>query len=90
MLIITARKVYGATLFYPANETALAFSEALGTKTLTLHALRCAERMGHAIRLDGRGTLADLLGVSTAEQSSADPFGNGGKPSLDRFNSFRE
>lgn len=60
VMTVFAKSVYGETKFYPANEAARAYADALGTKTLTTHALRCAKRMGFAMRLDIGGTLAEL------------------------------
>lgn len=60
---ITARKVYGETKFYPANLQAECLATVAGTKTLTLHALRAASRMGCDVLVDGDATLADILGT---------------------------
>lgn len=58
---VTAKQVYGETKFYPADEIAMAYAVALGTKTLTRHALVQARKMGFEIVLDGDQTLTKLL-----------------------------
>ena len=59
-ITVIAKSVYGETKYYPSNEAAHALADAVGTKTLTIHALRCAKRMGCALKLDVGGTLIAL------------------------------
>lgn len=58
---ITAKSVYGETKFYPASPEAHAYAAALGTKTLTRHALIQARKMGLDIVLDGDQTLTAMI-----------------------------
>ena len=60
LMTVKAKSVYGETKFYPANEAAKAYADALGTKTLTQHAMACAKRMGFKLALDVDGTIAVL------------------------------
>lgn len=43
---IQIREVYGASKFYPANDTAKIFAEIAGTKTLTKNTLDKIKRLG--------------------------------------------
>lgn len=60
-LKIIAKRNYGVTAYYPACAAAHAFADAMGTKTLTIHALKCAKRMGFEIVLDGDESIRLLL-----------------------------
>lgn len=60
-MYVTAKSVYGETKIYPLCEVAKAYAEAIGTKTLTQHALKCAKRMGYEISLDAGVSIAVML-----------------------------
>lgn len=50
---VTKRTVYGADLFYPANDPAKALATIAGTKTLSRYTLdQASGRMGHTVWLN--------------------------------------
>lgn len=46
---VEVRNVYGSPKVYPVNEAARALARLVGTETLTPHALRVAQELGHEI-----------------------------------------
>lgn len=49
-IVVKAREIYGNLTFYPANAQAQRLADLVGTKTLTIVALRQAKAMGFELR----------------------------------------
>lgn len=58
---LTAKNLYGRTIFYPANNEARLLAQIAGTATLTRQALELAKAMGCEIVVDAEASMRGLL-----------------------------